>query len=81
MALIVLKPKRAGKGETLVKSVKLDDEELPLEGTSFMVHDLGEALDVWKVITEAVPEPEIHCKRTLSTIDAHRLKSMGWTKV
>ena len=80
-ALLVIKPRKTNGGETLVKSVELDDDALPHEGTSFRIAELDRELDVFRVLTENVPDPEIHFRRNLTTIEAHTLKSLGWKKV
>ena len=79
MALIVIKPKEGELAETLMKSVE-HSGELPREGTPYTVEDLGMTLDVSAVLTEAVPEPEIHLRHTLVLAKSHRLKSLGWTR-
>lgn len=79
-ATIVIKPSKKGAGETLMKSVKLDEDHLPDEGSLFKIRALNRDVTVKKVDTVS-PEPEIHCVRTLAIDESHRLKSLGWRSV
>lgn len=80
--ILVIKPKKANAGETLVKDdVEIDDDALPFEGTSFRIAELSTELDVHKVLTENVPKPEVHFRHTLTVIEAHSLKSQGWKRI